>query len=76
MDENKQAMIAADEFDVDTMMVMFQELRAKQIRAEAEGRDGLSPENAGVHRGRQGAGHHALPLSGTSKRRWGSARWT
>jgi hypothetical protein len=39
MDENKQAMIAADEFDVDTMMVMFQELRAKQIRAEA-----LSPE--------------------------------
>ena len=44
MDENKQAMIAADEFDVDTMMVMFQELRAKQIRAEAEGREGLSPE--------------------------------
>src|SRR5207237_192556 len=44
MDENKQAMIAADEFDVDTMMVMFQELRAKQIRAAAEGRDGLSPE--------------------------------
>src|SRR5256886_17324309 len=37
-------MIAADEFDVDTMMVMFQELRAKQIRAEAEGREGLSPE--------------------------------
>jgi hypothetical protein len=25
-------------------MVMFQELRAKQIRAEAEGRDALSPE--------------------------------
>src|SRR5438128_11054490 len=48
MDENKQAMIAADEFDVDTMMVMFTELRAKQIRAEAEGgeagRDSLSPE--------------------------------
>jgi hypothetical protein len=46
MDENKQAMIAADEFDVDTMMVMFQELRAKQIRAEAEGggRDALSAE--------------------------------
>src|SRR5436305_3483271 len=46
MDEKKQEMIAADEFDVDTMMVRFQELRAKQIRAEAEGggRDGLSPE--------------------------------
>jgi nucleotide-binding universal stress UspA family protein len=44
MDENKQAMIEADEFDVDTMMVMFNELRAKQIRAEAEGGDSLSPE--------------------------------
>ena len=44
MDENKQAMIEADEFDVDTMMVMFTELRAKQIRAEAEGNDALSPE--------------------------------
>ena len=44
MDDNKQAMIAADEFDVETMMVMFTELRAKQIRAEAEGADALSPE--------------------------------
>jgi len=44
MDDNKQAMIEADEFDVDTMMVMFTELRAKQIRAEAEGKDALSPE--------------------------------
>ncbi len=37
-------MIEADEFDMDTMMVMFTELRAKQIRAEAEGKDALSPE--------------------------------
>jgi nucleotide-binding universal stress UspA family protein len=46
MDENKQAMIEADEFDMDTMMVMFTELRARQIRAEAEGEvaDALSPE--------------------------------
>jgi nucleotide-binding universal stress UspA family protein len=44
MDENKQAMIAADEFDAETMMVMFQELRAKQIRAAAEGGEALSPE--------------------------------
>jgi nucleotide-binding universal stress UspA family protein len=48
MDENKQAMIEADEFDMDTMMVMFTELRARQIRAEAEvgggGGDALSPE--------------------------------
>jgi nucleotide-binding universal stress UspA family protein len=44
MDENKQQMIEADEFDVETMMVMFTELRAKQIRAEAEGRDAMTPE--------------------------------
>jgi nucleotide-binding universal stress UspA family protein len=45
MDENKQAMIAADEFDPETMLAMFNELRAKQIRAEAEGgADALSPE--------------------------------
>ena len=45
MDENKQAMIEADEFDMDTMLVMFNELRAKQIRAEAEGTgDAYSPE--------------------------------
>jgi nucleotide-binding universal stress UspA family protein len=44
MDENKQAMIEADEFDAETMMGMFRELRAKQIRAEAEGGDALTPE--------------------------------
>ncbi|MDH3498186.1 MAG: universal stress protein [Gemmatimonadota bacterium] len=44
MDENKQAMIEADEFDAETMMGMFRELRAKQIRAEAEGRDALGPD--------------------------------
>jgi hypothetical protein len=44
MDENKQAMIEADEFDMDTMLVMFKELQAKQLRAEAEGVDGLTPE--------------------------------
>ena len=44
MDDNKQAMIAADEFDAETMMGMFRELRARQIRAEAEGGDALSPE--------------------------------
>jgi nucleotide-binding universal stress UspA family protein len=44
MDENKQAMIEADEFDMDTMLVMFRELQTKQLRAVAEGVDGLSPE--------------------------------
>ncbi|HXH63189.1 MAG TPA: universal stress protein, partial [Gemmatimonadales bacterium] len=48
MDENKQAMIAADEFDAETMMGMFRELRAKQIRGGAESGGGaaagLSPE--------------------------------
>ena len=44
MDENKQAMIEADEFDLDTMLVMFKELQTKQIKAAAEGVDGLTPE--------------------------------
>ena len=44
MDENKQAMIEADEFDAETMMGMFRELRARQIKAEAEGKDAMSPE--------------------------------
>ena len=44
MDDNKQAMIEADEFDMDTMLVMFRELQTKQIKAAAEGVDGLTPE--------------------------------
>jgi nucleotide-binding universal stress UspA family protein len=44
MDENKQAMIEADEFDMDTMLVMFKELQTKQLKAAAEGVDGLSDE--------------------------------
>ena len=44
MDETKQAMIEADTFDVDTMLVMFKELQTKQIKAAAEGVDGISPE--------------------------------
>jgi hypothetical protein len=44
MDENKQAMIEADTFDMDTMLVMFKELQTKQLKAAAEGVDGLTPE--------------------------------
>jgi len=44
MDENKQAMIDADEFDAETMMGMFRELRARQIQAEAQGKDAMSLE--------------------------------
>ncbi len=44
MDENKQAMMEADTFDTDTMLVMFRELQTKQLRAAAEGVDGLTPE--------------------------------
>jgi hypothetical protein len=44
MDENKQAMMEADTFDMETMAVMFRELQSKQLRAAAEGVDGLSPE--------------------------------
>ena len=42
--DSKQAMIEADEFDMDTMLVMFRELQTKQIQAAAEGVDGLTPE--------------------------------
>lgn len=44
MDENKQAMIEADEFDTDTMLVMFRELQSKQLKVAAEGVDGLTGE--------------------------------
>jgi len=44
MDENREAMIEADEFDLDTMLVMFNELKVKQARAEAAGVDGMSEE--------------------------------
>jgi len=44
MDENKQAMVDADEFDAETMTGMFRELRAKQIKAEAQGGDAMTPE--------------------------------
>ena len=37
-------MIEADTFDMDTMLVMFKELQTKQIKAAAEGVDGISPE--------------------------------
>jgi hypothetical protein len=37
-------MIEADEFDLDTMLVMFKELQTKQLKAAAEGVDGLTPE--------------------------------
>ncbi len=47
MDENKQAMIEADSFDVETMMVMFSELRAREIRAGAEGSAGAFIESGG-----------------------------
>ncbi len=46
MDENKQAMIEAETFDVETMMVMFGELRAREIRSAAEGGEGRFTELA------------------------------
>ncbi len=48
MDENKQAMIEADTFDIDTMMVMFSELRAREIRAGAEGTAGEFSQAGGA----------------------------
>ncbi|MGH7544611.1 MAG: universal stress protein [Gemmatimonadota bacterium] len=37
MDENRQAMIEADTFDLETMMAMFSELRAREIRETVGG---------------------------------------
>ncbi len=48
MDRNKQRMIEADTFDIETMMVMFSELRAREIRAGAEGISGAFTESADV----------------------------
>jgi nucleotide-binding universal stress UspA family protein len=48
MDDNKQSMIEAETFDVETMMVMFGELRAREIRAGAEGAAGEFTESAGA----------------------------
>ncbi len=48
MEENKQAMIEAETFDIETMMAMFGELRAREIRAGAEGDAGEFIEAAGV----------------------------
>ena len=62
MDENKQAMIEADEFDAETMMVMFRELRAKQIRAEAEGRTRSRPRCAASSRKRRPRGMTRCPI--------------
>jgi nucleotide-binding universal stress UspA family protein len=62
MDENKQAMIEADEFDAETMMGMFRELRARQIRAEAEGGDALSPEMRRFIEEAKGAGVSRCPI--------------
>jgi len=75
MDDNKQAMIEADEFDVDTMMVMFTELRAKQIRAEAEGKDALSPEMRAFIEEAKSQGITRCPIRDIEAR-WRSARWT
>ena len=76
MDENKQAMIEADEFDMDTMLVMFNELQAKQIRAEAEGVDGALARDAALHRGGEGAGRDTLPDPRHREEGRASVRWT
>jgi nucleotide-binding universal stress UspA family protein len=49
MDDNRQAMIEAETFDIDTMMAMFGELRAREIRAGAEDGSAFSESaDAGV----------------------------
>ncbi|MBI4519970.1 MAG: universal stress protein, partial [Gemmatimonadetes bacterium] len=68
MDANKQAMIEADEFDMDTMLVMFKELQAKQLKAEAEGVDGLTPEMRRFIEEAKAAGVTRCPIRDVEKK--------
>jgi nucleotide-binding universal stress UspA family protein len=68
MDENKQAMIEADEFDTQTMLVMFKELEAKQLKAVAEGVDAISPEMRRFIEEAKGAGVSRCPLRDLDER--------
>jgi len=68
MDENKQAMILADEFDMDTMLVMFRELQSKQLRAAAEGVDGLTPEMRRFIQEAKAAGVTRCPVRDVAER--------
>ena len=61
MDENKQAMIEADEFDVDTMLVMFKELQTKQLQGRRRGRGRPDARDAALHRRGEGGRRHPLP---------------
>ena len=54
-------MIEADEFDVDTMMVMFTELQGQADPGGSRGEGRAVTGDAGFHRGSEGARHHALP---------------
>lgn len=48
MDDNRQAMIEADTFDLETMMVMFSEMRAREIRDATVGESLAFLEKSGA----------------------------
>jgi hypothetical protein len=61
-------MILADEFDMDTMLVMFRELQSKQLRAAAEGVDGLTPEMRRFIQEAKAAGVTRCPVRDVAER--------
>ena len=62
MDENKQAMIKADEFDMETMLVMFRDLQSKQLTAQAQRAAPLSGEMRRFIEEAKGTGVQRCPI--------------
>ncbi len=72
MDENKESMIEADEFDAETMLVMFRELQSKQLTAQAQREAPLSGEMRRFIEEAKGTGVQRCPIRDLGERRHGS----
>ena len=75
MDENKQAMIEADEFDAETMMLMFRELRASRSAPRRRARTRSRPRCARFIEEAKASGVTRCPIRDIEGR-WASARST
>ena len=67
MDENKESMIEADEFDAETMLVMFRELQSKQLAAQAQRAAPLSSEMRSFVEEPKGVGVQRCPIRDIEK---------
>ncbi len=72
MDENKESMIEADEFDAETMLVMFRELQSKQLTAQAQRVAPLSGEMRRFIEEAKGTGVQRCPIRDLGGRGHGS----